>query len=170
MKQLWAWILSMFGGKNDRPVKPIVVEPDKPTTGQSTDAVFPTSKLHTCPDVVRSWPVVSKLTARRAGGRLYFNVGNPALWPNVGGTCGHIHCELYRDGAWHAGPCDALRPPNASGDCPVKEDNCACVPNGKKRLYEPKDGEEVRFVISGFCRNGVDMKPAQRTSEAVITW
>lgn len=168
MKSFWTWLVSLFGRKKD---KPVVVHPvDKPEDKPASDEVFPSCVMHTCPSVVRSWPVVSKLTARRAGGRLYFNVGNSSLWPNVGGTCGHIHCMLYRDGAWHGGPCDALRPPNASGDCPVKEDNCACVPDGDDQLYVPKNGEEVRFVISGFCRNGGRMKPTQRTSEAVITW
>lgn len=169
MNQFIQWLLSLFT-KKYKPVKPPVVVPDKPADGAPVNEMFPTSKLHTCPDSVRSWPVVSQLTAKRGGGRLYFHMTNPALWKNIGGTCGHIHCLLYRDGEWHGGPCDALRPPNASGDCPVKEDDCACVPDGDKQLYVPKDGEAVRFVITGFCRYGTGMKPAQRTSEAVITW
>jgi hypothetical protein len=182
MKWFIEWINSWFAKKTDPKPKPEpkpdpvpVPTPDptptpKPDTVDPVDEKFPTATMHTCPDAVRGWPVVSKLTVRKEGSFLYFHTDKPGLWPNNGGTCGHIQCGLYRNDSWHYGPCDALRPFNRDGDAPCKKASCACVPDGKKQLYIPREGEEVRFVVTGFCRYGNDMKPQQRTTEAVMTW
>jgi hypothetical protein len=162
MKWIIEWIKSWFSKKPNPKPKPDPVDP--------VDEKFPTATMHTCPASVRGWPVVSQLTARKAGSFLYFHTDKSGLWPNHDGTCGHIQCGLLRDGVWHYGPCDALRPFGDNGDSPRKESSCACVPDGDNQLYIPRSGEEVRFVITGFCRYGKDMKPQQRTTEAVMTW
>jgi hypothetical protein len=160
----WKWLTDLL--KKWFPKKP----KPQPQPEPVQDEQFPTATMHTCPASVRAWPVVGKLTVRKDGSFLYFSTDKPDLWPSHDGTCGHIHCLLKRDGVWHGGPCDALRPFGRDGGAPRKETKCACVPDNKKQLYVPQAGEEVRFVITGFCRYGNDMQPQQRTTEAVITW
>lgn len=163
-----AIILASLGcsGVDSIPIQPgQVVVPEAPQTVEFRSAV-----LHTCPDSVRTWPEVSSLTVTRSNNRLVFSTDTPAAWPNIDGCCAQIQCGLYRDGAWHFGPCDALRPFNSAGVAPPKEDSCACVPDGDARLYVPVAGEEVRFRLSGYCRHGQHMRPTQLSREAVLVW
>jgi len=127
---------------------------------------FTTAVKHTCPKSVSEWPIVSKLTVKLSGSRIYFEVDNPEQWPAVEGTvCCEMHALLERDGEWHCGPCDGvhLLPSH-------KEKSGACVPDGDTRTYVPKPGEKVGFVLTGCCRNGRHMRPQQRTTIAWLVW
>lgn len=175
MKKFWEAILkwwSSYQSDQKKPTpqpKPIdppkPVDPVKPVEPTTDKDEFTIADIHTAPDVIKSWPIVSDLIVKQEGNKLHFNSTQSSHWPNIDGCCAHIHALLFRNGVWHCGPCDALHPMPS-----VKEASCICVPDGKKRLYTPEVGEKVGILITGFCRYGNDMKPAQRSSIAWITW
>ena len=145
---------------------------DEPTDTQPADE-FATAVLHTCPDRVRTWPVVSGLTVERRNGQLCFDSGRRDLWAGVEATkrpdgsmlCGELHVLLRRDGKWHCGPCDGIWTlPSSKGE------DSACVPDDDTRRYEPHSGETVGIVLVGCSRGGRLMKPAQRTEICWLTW
>ena len=159
LRKLMPWIDEM-GEESDNKQKQ---SDDKPN--QEPDE-FTTAQLHTCPKWVASWPIVSTLTAKISGSRLYFEVDNNDLWkPVEGDIVAEMHTLLNRDGAWHCGPADGVHKlPSFKGK------DGACVPDGDSRTYVPKPGEKVGLVLTGCCRNGRHMRPQQRTSIAWMVW
>jgi hypothetical protein len=141
-------------------VDPVVKPEAQPAQDEFVGAV-----LHTCPDEVHGWPVVSGLNVTRSGGDYSFDTDKRELWPNIDGCCGNIVCLLFRDGTWHAAPCDGFRPFPSR-----RSASCFCVCDGDKRTFEPVSGEKVGMMVTGFCRNGNRMKPKQRTRIAWMVW
>ena len=168
MKKFWKAILKWLSGykAEQKPQKPVdPVKPvEKPVDPTDKDE-FTSAKIYTAPGIVTSWPTVSDLIVEQQGNKLRFDTTKRSCWPNIDGCCAHIHALLLRNGTWHTGPCDALRPMPS-----VKEASCICVPDGDKQLYVPENGEKVGIVITGFCRHSKGMHPAQRSSIAWITW
>jgi hypothetical protein len=151
-------MIEVIGGAIDNRDKP-----DEPLQDEFGGAV-----LHTCPPSVALWPVVSSLTVEIRGSKLFLATDKPELWPNVDGCIGNIHCLLFRESRWHAGPIDGMRPFAQNGGDRGK--GCGAVPDGDKRLYEAIPGEQVGFVVTGFCRKGARMQPVQRTAIGWVTW
>ncbi len=133
----------------------------------ATDDIFAACVIHGAPESVRAWPIVSQATAKWRGGDLQVDLDDWSKWPAPDGTIGNIWCFLYRDGKWHGGPCDGFRPPNRN----FRSKSCFCCPGtGDQRLYEPQSGETVKVMISGPCRKGHGMKPAQRSTIVEVVW
>lgn len=125
------------------------------------------AKLHICPDECRDWPVVSTLTVTRSGGSFVFDVDSREKWPDFGDkTIGNVVLIMYRDGAYHAGPFDGLRPWPCSRSL-----ESFCVPKTTgARLYTPESGEKVWLMGIGACRSGQRMTPKQRTTIVEMVW
>lgn len=146
-----------------------VVEPVKPTPEAAYSRKgWDEARFVTCPEAVRTWPVVDRLTVQLRGGQFSYGLEHPELWPVVKGkkpTIGSLFCFLVRDGQMWAGPCDYLRPVGA-----VKEKKDVCVPDGDDRLYVPRSGETVGIGLAGFCRRGEKMAPKQVAEVAWVVW
>lgn len=171
MNHLIQWLISLFR-KSAKPSKPSAPPADPPTAPSDPSPApdeFTTARFHTCPKEAGQFKVVSSLAVEIRGSRLYFTTDHPELWPNVDGCIGELHCMLYRDGQWHAGPIDGMRPfAQNGGDRSTK---CAAVPDNDNRLYEARSGDKVGFVVSDKCRNMRSVKlPGKRTGIAWITW
>jgi hypothetical protein len=115
--------------------------------------------------------VVDRLTISEGATKslFHYEFDQPSIWPDVGGgTVANVWCFLPREGKWHGGPCDALKPSNARIQ---KERECLCVPDGKTRTYVPEPGEMAWVCATGICRNGTPMKPQQRTQMVrMLVW
>jgi len=99
-----------------------------------------------------------------------FGTGDPQVAPNYAPGCiGDVICLLYRDGTWHAGACDGMRPFKSTSST-HKPRSAFCVNDGDKRTYEPQSGERVGVVVAGQCRHGKHLKPKQRTTIAWMVW
>lgn len=109
---------------------------------------------------------MSTLTISWRGGDLYCDLDDWSKWPAPDGTIGNVWVFLFRDGKWHGGPCDGFRPPTRN----FRSKRALCVPEGDKQLYVPQSGETIKVMLSGPCRKGKGMKPAQRSSIAEIVW
>jgi hypothetical protein len=166
MNWLWNWIKSLFAKKQNPTPQP---QPGpQPQLSTYSRKGWDDARFHTAPESVRTWPVVDRLRVNFIGSRFSYTLEHPELWPIVPGnkpTIGNLWCFLFRDGAWHGGPCDKLRPVGAQ-----KERKDAVVPNGDIRLYVPIRGETVGIALSGFCRRGEVMSPKQLTEVCWVVW
>lgn len=110
---------------------------------------FARAKMHTTKQEVADWPIISTLTVTNVGNKIRIDVDDAtrAKWPRD--TSINIHAVLFRDGQWHAGPCDGVRPLPS-----VKDFKCLCVPEGDDRLFVPdkKLDKKVGVVITAKCR------------------
>lgn len=134
----------------------------EPTADEWTSAL-----LHLCPEECRNWPVVSKTTVTVNGGNLVIDVDSRDKWPDIGDRIlGNTVCLLFRDGRWHAGPWDGLRPyPCTRSLADV------CVPaSTSARFATPEKGERVGIMPIGGCRAGEYMRPKQRGTVAWVVW
>lgn len=145
--------------------KPDVIptpEPDKPASDEWNDMT-----IHVSPEEVRGWQKVCDITVTQAGGDYIIDTDKRDLWPDIGDRIvGNVWCFLFRNGKWHAGPFDGLRP------FPCKRDAAAfCVPlNTSARFATPERGEKVGVATSGVCRSGEEMRPKQRSGITWIVW
>lgn len=149
-------------------IVPSVSEPSNDPEPEADE--FATAEFHTCPKETAKLQIVSSLSVEIRGSKLYLTTDKPELWPDVGdGTIGNIHCLLFRDGKWHCGPIDGMRPfQRNGGDRSVK---CGAVPDGDNRLYEAVAGERVGFVITPAVRNKKTVElPGKRTAVGWVIW
>jgi hypothetical protein len=139
---------------------PVVVgKTDSPSTN-----VWKVGVIHTSNESVRNWAETGGvLEVKFVGNKMHYTVTNPKGW-QAGDTEGCIWVWMYRDGKWHAGPCDYFRTMEKG----VKESSSLCVPDGDKRLYVPVEGELIGIQFTGKCRKGQDMKPQIKTDN--IAW
>jgi len=144
-KWLVDFLKKIFGWEDETTTTTTVIDPNNPVTPVDE---FSMATMHTTIQSVSQWPIISTLTVKDSGSRITLDVDDATRprWPRDVSI--NIHCLLFRDGKWHAGPCDGVRPLPS-----VKDYKCLCIPSGDNRLYEPIKGEKVGVVITTKCRN-----------------
>ena len=163
-KWLVDWIKKLFGQHSS------VTTSTTSTTSTTTTTLLPSglqdeftkAKMHTCPQEVSKWPIVSTLSVKYVQNLIRLDVDDATRnkWPRDVSI--NLHCLLFRNGEWHAGPCDFVKPLPSN-----KEYKCLCVPDGDNRTYIPKKGEKVGIVLSTRCRNN---EVGQDRFRSTIAW
>lgn len=138
------------------PVTPELPDPNKDE--------FALAKMHTAKQEVAGWPVISTLTVTYVDKkriRIDVDEATRSRWPKDASI--NIHCLLKRNGVWHAGPCDWVKPMPS-----VKDFKCLCVPDGDSRTYVPDPYLESKagIVLTLKCRYGM----AEEKFRTTVFW
>jgi len=165
-KWLIDWIRKLFGQHSSTTTT--TTTPATTTTTTTTalpsgsEDEFSKAKMHTCPQEVSKWAIISTLSVKYVQNLIRLDVDDATRnqWPRDVSI--NIHCLLFRNGEWHAGPCDAVKPLPSN-----KEYKCLCVPDGDARTYVPKTGEKMGIVITSHCRHG---EIGQERFRSTIAW
>lgn len=168
-KQIIEWFKKVFGmGSTSATTTPTTTTTTTEITQTTTTLIpaqdeFSQSVIHTAPQDITAWPIISTLTVTDVDNKIRLNVDDAtrSKWPKD--TSINIHCLLYRNGKWHAGPCDFVHPLPS-----VKEYKILCVPDGDHRTYEPEYNEKVGVVLTTKCRHSQVGKDKFRSSIAWI--